>query len=293
MSFHKHLLIFVLTLVATGTIRCNTQEFPHKDPKLQNRQTRLDEVIKQIAQIKQHGLTVAIAALKHKDHRVRRAAVLKLGASSKKLDNIDSKLIAMLKDKHPRVKTAAARALAMRKNPDAIDPLVCAVADQNRKVRLWAWLSLMEFDLNDVFPVLIFHLSKKAPTNMLGYKDEIGNKVYLRIELNRRIPTLKTKAVQPMIESLDHDDEWVRGSAILILRDIGPAAKDALPALALFVDKKNQHHAAWAAEALGKIGDLDPAVMPALKNASENKNKKISGAAKKAIREIEKREKKK
>jgi hypothetical protein len=70
---------------------------------------------------------------------------------------------------------------------------------------------------------------------------------------------------------------------------MGNRARAALPAVVALLDaSKDAELRIRAIQAIEKIGDLDPGAVPALKRASEDKDKTVAAQAKKALRALEK-----
>jgi HEAT repeat protein len=195
------------------------------------------------------------------------------------------RLVKALGDDHPRVQTAAARALGSIGDSSATEPLITNMADKDRKVRLWTWKALVQIG-DPAIEALITHLGKNTPTRALSYVNEAGNKISLLIEIRNRMPSFGARAVPALIAGLENKDSWTRTNSANILGEIGPPAKEAIHALVIALDDDYDDCRFRAVQALGKIGDLDPMVMPALDKASKDKSKKIANRAKHAIKTI-------
>ena len=90
-----------------------------------------------------------------------------------------------------------------------------------------------------------------------------------------------------MIAALKDKDEGVRGGAAIALGKIGPAAKDAVPALITAIKDKHQNVRWRAAEALGKIGPVAKVAVPALNEALTDENEDVRVAAVQALDKIQ------
>jgi hypothetical protein len=69
---------------------------------------------------------------------------------------------------------------------------------------------------------------------------------------------------------------------------IGEDAADTLPTMLANVDTTNKRLRLEIVRSLGHIGDLDPEVVPTLERLKKDRNRKISSAAKGALKEISK-----
>jgi HEAT repeat protein len=78
-------------------------------------------------------------------------------------------------------------------------------------------------------------------------------------------PAAPEEAVRELRGAVKDDDDGVRRGAIVALGQIGPGAKDAVPALILALDDDNASVRSATAEALGKIGqEAVPALIKAV-----------------------------
>jgi HEAT repeat protein len=280
-------LVTAVVVAAATTAACVGQpEQQLPPPDLERREQRLAEVRQQLEILATASVEDATALLDHEDHRVRRAAALCLAETGPEAAPALEELIGRLKDKHPRVQTAAARALGAIGDPAALDGLVAAMVDPDRDVRLWAWKAVRKH--GDVaIPRLIFHLGQQSPILKRKYVDEVGTKHSIRMEIRYRMASLSETAIPPLIETMKGDDEWARVYAAHILGDMGEQAKGALPDVIAVIDHEDYHLRRAAAIALGDIGDLDPGVVPALRRAAKDKNSKVKSSAKKSLKKIE------
>jgi hypothetical protein len=91
------------------------------------------------------------------------------------------------------------------------------------------------------------------------------------------------KTVSQWVEALKDKDDRTRRGAAIALGQIGPAAKDAVPALIEVLKDKDDRVRNYAASALGKIG---PAAVPALMEALKDKDINVRNAAVRALGQI-------
>ncbi len=288
----KAVAIFTVLVLTNCTTQ---QELP--SPNLDERNRTLAQASEMIDIISRADASSAADLLEHSDYRVRRAAALRLMDLGTDAISEIPRLVKALDDDHPRVQTAAARALGSIGDESAIEPLITNIADENRKVRLWTWKALVQLG-DPAIEALITHMGKNTPTRALSYVNEAGNKISLLIEIRKRMPSFGIRAVPALVVGLESEDPWTRTNSANILGEIGPPAKEAIQALVIALDDDYGDCRFRAVEALGKIGDLDPMVMPALDRASKDKSKKIANRAKHAIKTIKaeqakKKEKKK
>jgi len=308
--------ITVLLGLALAAVACISEpELELPPPRYEEREKALAVVREKLELLAGGDVDAAVDLLGHEDHRVRRAAAQRLGEIGEAVvaglggdggvdgaggaaDGGDAaiadhgavaRLIERLDDEHPRVQTAAALALGEIGDHRAIDPLVETLVDKDRFVRLWAWKGLRKFG-DDAVPVLLAHTSSQSPFRDYGYKDEAGNRLTIRAPLRDHLTSLGRGVVPLLNEALgnEQEDGWVRINAAIILGAIGADAAEALPTMLAHVDTTNKRLRLEIVRSLGHIGDLDPEVAPTLERLSKDRNRKISGAAKAALKEIAK-----
>lgn len=303
-------------LAALALAGCASEpEFELPPPRYEEREAVLAEVREKLDLLDDADAAQATELLGHEDHRVRRAAAQRLGALGAAVprpapeDDVDGgeiadvdggdagaefadaveQLIKRLGDEHPRVQSAAALALASIGDERALDPLVVTLTDEDRFVRLWAWKALRRFG-DDAIPVMISHTSSKSPYRDYGFRDEARKRHTIRAPLRERLASLGMAVVPRLIEVLSDDleDGWVRINAAIILGMIGSDASESLPVMLENVDTTNNRLRLEIVRSLGHIGDLHPEVVPTLERLVRDRNRKISAAAKVAIKEIDK-----
>jgi HEAT repeat protein len=97
------------------------------------------------------------------------------------------------------------------------------------------------------------------------------------------------KTVSQWVEALNDKDRLVRIQAAVRLGIIGPAAKDAVPALIEALKDKSSRVRDEAVYALGQIGPAANAAVPALKSLSESDPVSwVRDVARSALKQIEK-----
>ena len=281
--------------VAGGAIALAAALFACSDPppdlppaRIEARDKALLEVRARLAELPAADAAKAAALTHHADHRVRRAAALRLMEMGPAAAPALGDLEALLKDKEPRVRTAAARALAETGSKDAVDPLITGLVDGDRQVRLWCWKSLREIG-DQTIPAIADMLGKDNRMRTLSYRDETGRKRTAREELIDRLASIGAAAVEPLAAKLNVEDPQLRGSLLKVFGAMGAQARAALPGVIALLDGSDDADMRIRAiQAIEKIGDLDPGVVPALKRAAADKDKKVAAQAKKTIRALEK-----
>ncbi len=264
---------------------------PLPPPRLEERDARLDEVRARLTELDapDGGVAAAVALTRHEDHRVRRAAALRLMGMGPRAADAIPELAALLDgDDEPRVRTAAARALGAIRDLRALEPLLSALADPDRAVRLWAWKALRELG-DGALPALVAALVSDAPAMQREYRDEVGAKHSVRDELLERLPTVGKPVAAALVPVLGGDARG-KATAIDLLRRLETQAREALPALAAVAEGELDGAATRIAalRAIEAIGDLDPSVLPAVNAAAASEDAKIAGQAKKTLAALKK-----
>ncbi|NQT90763.1 MAG: HEAT repeat domain-containing protein, partial [Candidatus Omnitrophica bacterium] len=171
------------------------------------------------------------------------------------------KLIEALKDKNDDVRRSAAEALGEIGSDakSAISALTEALKDENGDVRVYAAEALGE----------IGPAAKSAiPALTEALKDE---GMYVRFSAAEALSKIKS-TISPLIEALKDKDWIVRVLVAQTLGEMGPEAKDAIPALTEVLKTEALKDEDWpvryrAACALGEIGPAAKSAIPALTEA--------------------------
>ena len=158
-------------------------------------------------------------------------------------------LITALKDEDSSVRLNAAVSLGAIGDPRAMDPLIDALDDENPEVWRNVTEALGKFGEQAVDPLI----------TVLGDYNQSSN---VRSNAARSLGyTGNARAVDPLVEALRDEDEWVRYAAATALGDIGD--KRAVEPLIEALDDEEWTVLGSVATALGKIGDpkaVDPLI---------------------------------
>lgn len=94
-------------------------------------------------------------------------------------------------------------------------------------------------------------------------------------------------ALPELLDMLEEDDSLIQRGVMAIIRDVGPAAAPAMPALIKLLSAENFHTQYWACRSIGKVGAPDalPAV-PKLIELLENGVTSVRGNAAEALGRI-------
>jgi len=159
-------------------------------------------------------------------------------------------LIGLMADESALVRAHAARTLGEIGDPakPAAEVLAQAMADDNEDVRLMAVGALAKIKPGK---------EKVVPLMLKAMADEDYSVV---LRATHALSSLGPDVVEPMIEALKNKKtaHW----AVLVLHDLGPDAKPAVPALLAILEDGDPETQAAVVEALGDIGD--PAAIPKL-----------------------------
>jgi hypothetical protein len=284
-----------LALAAACACGCErSPDEPLPPPRLAERDAVLDEVEASLRALRSADVREASALTRHVDHRVRRAAALRLAEMKEGGAEALWDLVELLRDDHPRVRTAATRALGVIRDPRATDPLLAALADPDRSVRLWAWKALRALG-DAALPAIVDALTRDAPALQLSFTDETQKTHTVLDELTERLPTVGAPLAAALEPALVGDRAEGRNRALEVLRRVGRDAKAALPAIATIAADEAAPAATriLALRAMEAIGDLDPAVLPAATAAASSKDAKVQSQAKKTLAALRKPEAKK
>lgn len=285
---HPVRITAIIVLAVRAFVGCALERSPPPPEReaLARRQTRLDEAAARIEEIAGATAEDCSSHFGHPDHRVRRAAALRLIETGDPAGIAVPGLVALLRDDDtPRVRTAAARVLGVLGDQRSIAPLIAALADQEREVRFWSWKALRGQG-DEAYAELVSSLTKDPDSGDLYYLDELGAAISLQSEIERLLPLIGEPIVRHLLDDMEAGAGGATIEALRVMKRIGPGAEAAAPALAKLLETGNQEQRHQAALVLGAIGNVDPAVVAALKRASKDKAGQVRSAAEQALKDI-------
>jgi HEAT repeat protein len=268
------------------------KEHPYPAPDLNARNERLKEVKLRLKTLESAGEATTLEMLGHPDHRVRRRAAGRLGELGVSDTRAIEKLAAAVEDPRREVRIEAISALSKIGTTEALEPLVRALADDDYKVRLWAFKGLVRSSDRSV-PLLIRHLAADSPIRSLSYFDEMDQRHDIKDLLIECLSSIGKPAVAPLKNVLSNDDLETRKNAAIILGNIGRDAAEAVRDLLEIANSEEDIELRKnALAAIGQIGDMDPEVTPTLLGLTQGDNPIIAGSARQVLKEFEKNENK-
>jgi HEAT repeat protein/Tfp pilus assembly protein PilF len=175
-------------------------------------------------------------------------------------------LLETLKDDDPRVREAAAGALARIGKP-AIPALVEALKHDEPRVRFGATraLGLMKEEAKESIPALVDALDDQSSM--------------VRFGPGWALVSIGTDSVPALIRGVKEPKQRMRYHSILVLSQLGSKAKDAIPALTAALSDKEISVRSTAAKALGAMGPIAKPAMPAILEAMKDKEPLVSESA--------------
>ena len=214
-----------------------------------------DEVNAELAALSAIGAAAAPAAdtveekLNDKDEDVRWHAARVLASIGSAADGAIPELVELLADAEPRVRWHAAHALGKipAAGESAVEPLIKAISDKDPHVRRAAVVALrtLKPDPSKTLPLLIELLNTSEPEVVAQVLDTLAES--------------GDKAV-PFLQKALEDDKG-RYWACLVIGEIGPPAKAAVPGLTKATTDKAPEVRMQALHALASIGpDSAPAI---------------------------------
>ena len=209
------------------------------------------------------AVPVLVQTMSDPDPYVRAAAAWSIGVLDRSAGRAIPSLISALRDDHEDVRAAAAGALSQmgRRSKPAVPALIVALRDKNERVRDWAAQALWRIgpDAKAAVPQLIEAFqNKKDVYGRWRFAQALGG---IRQEAKDAVPAL--------VEGLQDTDDFVRRSAAIALREIGPGAKAAMPALIAAANDKRNTERDYAASAALRI-DTEFAARHGIKPAPSN-----------------------
>ena len=281
----------VLVLLVSATCQ-HYKEPPYPDPDLEARNARLAEVKRSLKTLESAGEAATLEMLGNPDHRVRRRAARRLGELRVSDSHVIEKLAAVIEDPRREVRIEAASALGKIGTPDALESLIRALADDDYKVRLWAFKGLVRSSDRSV-TLLIRHLSSDSPLRSLSYFDEMDQRHDITELLIECLSSIGKPAVPALKNVLPNENLEVRKNAATVLGNIGKDAAEAIRELLEIANSEEDIELRKSAlTAIGKIGDVDPEVTPTLLGLTQGDNPSIAASARQVLNEFEKNQRK-
>jgi HEAT repeat protein len=200
-------------------------------------------------------------------------ALLRFGAGARGAVPV---LLAALRDRRPRVAETAADGLA-RLGPDVVPDLGDALLDRKCQARRPAaqYLGDLGPEARAAFPALVRTLRDEDVWLRLGAASAL-----VRIDADAGAAA----AVPALAEIVDSKKNHpVVQNALTALKDLGPRARAAVPALARALQDDDRLFRNRAADALGAVGPGAAAAVPALGELLQNENRTLRVAAARAL----------
>ena len=238
-----------------------------------------------------------VKALSDADPELRSSAATALAAIGPAAKEAGLALVARLKDEVPDVRSHAAHALGNigAVNEAVVPELVRTTADEDPNVRRTAVraiqkikpgpdvvLPLVEKLLEDKDPSVVLHalqsmaeVGEKAMPTIIGALGNQKSRYWACVVLAEMGPAAKA-AVPELTKVVEDPDPEERMQALIALGEIGPGAAASVPVISDKLTKKDEQASVryGAAFALGKIGDKK--ATPALEEAVKDKDAFLS-----------------
>ncbi len=206
------------------------------------------------------SLAELLGKLKSSDESVRLKAIDEIGSRGGKAAEAVAPLSGMLTDKSPAVRADAARALGEVGAPakSAAPELAALLKDADDAVRRQAVQALLAIRPGP--QIMIPLLTKQMEDSDPG----------VQMRILHAMAEAGEAAVPGLIQALKNDKTayW----AIIVLREIGPAAKDAAPALAEKLQDPRPEIRREAALALGALNEAAIPVLPQIAAALDDED---------------------
>ena len=247
---------------------------PLPETNLEARNAAIVEVKQKLDLLKQATEPQTLALINHEDHRVRRAAMKRLGEFKTAPEPAIDALLNSLKDKNDDVRIEAAIALAGLKSEAAVRPLIRALVDTNSKVRQWAYKGLKK-------------LGRTAVPEMIRELGSSDDKELEEIIIDS-LSEMGKDAVPHLVTAISKKQGKTARDAVALLGKIGKDAAEGIYVLLEIVNNSNDIELKkQAVIAIGDIGDVDPEVVPTLMNLTEDATGALAEEAKRALKKLD------
>jgi HEAT repeat protein len=270
----KNISLFIICSIV---LSCGETEktAPLPIPDLDRRNEMIAEAREKIDFLKVASGNQALALLDHPDHRVRRAALKRLGELKEAPKPAVEALLKSLKDESDEVRIEAAISLSTMTTSAAVRPLIRALGDPNSKVRQWAYKGLKKLGPQAV-PEMLKELSSSA---------EGGGIETIIID---SLSGMGKAAVPYLITTIREQRGKTAREAVDLLGKIGREAADGIYVLLeILSNNADPDLKKRAIAAIGNIGDVDPEVVPTLMTLAEDVTGAYAKEAKKALKKME------
>ena len=279
-----------VALLMFGTAACGPSEKNARlaPTDLKKREATIEDVRDRLEELtKTSDASAVTKLLEHPDYRVRRAAAMKCAELKDATETLIAALAEVMNDNRREVRIAAIMGLSGIDADRAVDALIRALADSDAKVRMWAYKGIKKMEKRAV-PNMIQHVMTRSSTAQLKYRTALNKTETLSDVLLSTLSEMGKSAVPYLVDLLKNPQGELTAKAVNVLGNIGPSAGDSMTTLLRLLDttsdnalKKN------TIDAIAKIGDMDPEVMPKLLELSEDEDQTVSGAAKQALKKLE------
>jgi RNA polymerase sigma factor (sigma-70 family) len=223
------------------------------------------------------AVPVLVDELKNGGQKGRRFALGGLGQVGRAAKAAGPAVATALQDQDEKIRAAAIEALkVIDRQGSSVPAVAAAVADPDRQVRYLAINALTGWGTR----------ARAATPQLLAaaVEDPVSDYHRLALAALRSIQPNARTVVPTLKEALKDTDENVRGEAARYLRELGSAAKDAMPDLVAAVKKTDNTF--LRGEMIGALGAMGPAAIPVLTELVNERNQDFTPQAVEALRKI-------
>lgn len=186
------------------------------------------------------------------------------------------------------VRMQAALTLGETGATEVYEPLISAMLDRDRRVRLWAWKGI-KLAGQEALRTLIASLAETTPHFKRSYIDELGNAHSHQNTVAARLSNLDKGHIPDLMWGLEHEDRGVRLNCARALGGMKDQARTVVPRLVeLLKQDEDRWVKVYTLRALQSIDVLDDDVEQAIEEAQKHSDKKVVETAKRALAELKK-----